>query len=176
MIGFRSAATILALPLLLGGSARADDVGANASRLGLDVSLDAPTAIRSQELEASRDDAGRERVIFEGSVVVEQADLRIFCDWLEATYPTEGEGGPERLVARGKVRIRQGESEVECTEAVFESKRQRAVCTSSDGPAILRRGDDIVEGREIVFDLARSTLRVSGGAIVRVQPKKDPEP
>ncbi len=171
MRGISSAAGILVLPLVLAGGVRADDVEESASRLGLDLQMDAPTSIRSEELEASRDDRGRERVIFQREVVVEQGDLTILCDWLEATYPKEGKG-VERLVARGKVRILQGESEVRCTEAVFDPSRQRVVCRSTKGPATLRRGGDVVEGKEIIFDLARSSLRVSGGATVRMQPKE----
>jgi lipopolysaccharide transport protein LptA len=146
-----------------------------AARFGLDLSADSPTSIRAEQLEASRDAAGRERVIFEGKVQVEQGGLLIFCDWLEATYPESGKGGAERLVARGNVRIRQGEREARCTEAVFEQARNRAVCRSSTGLASLRRGEDIVEGEEIVFDLARSSVRVSGGAVVRVAPRDEAE-
>ena len=173
MRGARSAGIVLVPLLLAGAGVRAEDVAESASKLGLEVSADAPTLIRADELEASRDDAGRERVTFRRNVVVEQGDLRIFCDWLEASYPSDGSGGPDRLVARGGVRIVQGDSEVRCTEAVFEPKRERAVCTSSDGPATLRRGNDLIEGKEIVFDLGRSTLRVSGGAIVRVRPSAE---
>jgi lipopolysaccharide transport protein LptA len=167
-------AALLSVALVGAGAAGAEEEAQEAAaRFGLNLSAEAPTSIRAQQLEASRDSAGRERVIFEGKVDVEQGDLRIFCDWLEATYPKSGEGGPERLVSRGNVRILQGEREARCTEAIFEPPRNRAVCRSSSGPASLRRGDDVVEGEEIVFDLARSTVRVSGSAIVRMAPREE---
>jgi hypothetical protein len=106
---------------------------------------------------------------------VDQGDLRIYCDWLQATYPPKGEGGPEKLVARGKVRLVQGDREARCTEAVFEQRRKMAICRSTSGPAVLRRGDDVVEGKEISFDLARSTVRVTGRAVVRVAPREEAE-
>ena len=144
-----------------------------AARFGLSLSEEAPTSIRSQELEAEQGPDGGERVVFRGEVVVEQGTLRIFCDRLEATYAKGGEGSPERMVCSGQVRLVQGEREASCTEAIFESRKNRAVCRSSDGPATLRRGESLVEGKEIVFDLARSTVKVTGGAVVRVAPRQE---
>jgi lipopolysaccharide transport protein LptA len=170
-------AALLALFLLLPDRAGAEDpVEEAAERFGLSLSSDAATSIRSRELEASRDDSGRERVIFLGEVQVDQGNLKIHCDWLEATYPKTGEGGPERLVARGNVRILQGGREARCTEAVFHGPENRAVCRSTSGSAVLRRGDDTVEGEEIHFDLASSTVKVKGGAFVRVGPREGGQP
>jgi lipopolysaccharide transport protein LptA len=145
-----------------------------AARFGLSLGK-GPTAIQAEQLEASRDAKGRESVVFQGGVRVDRGDLQIHCDWLQATYPPKGEGGPDRLVARGNVRLVQGDREARCTEAVFEEGRKLAICRSSSGPAVLRRGDDVVEGQEIVFDLARSTVRVTGRAVVRVAPREDEE-
>jgi lipopolysaccharide transport protein LptA len=167
----RALAAFLLLGFAPGAATPEDSPQEAAARFGLSLSADAPTSIGAQELEASRDAAGRERVVFVGDVKVQQGELEIFCDWLEATYPQSGEGGPEKLVARGNVRILQAETEAHCTEAVFEAPRNRAVCRSSPGPAVLRRGEDTVEGKEIHFDLARSTIKVIGGAFVRVAPQ-----
>ena len=175
-VGASAVALALLLTLVASGTAGEEESAEGAAaRFGLNLSGDAPTSIRAEQLEASQDASGRERVIFEGKVEVEQGPLRIFCDWLEATYSESGKGGPERLVARGRVRILEGGREARCTEAIFERVRNRAVCRSSTGPASLRRGDDVVEGEEIVFDLARSTVRVSGGAVVRVAPREEAE-
>jgi lipopolysaccharide transport protein LptA len=143
-----------------------------AAEIGLKFSSDVPTSIRADELEASRVEAG-ERVVFRGNVRVEQADLRIRCDRLEATYPRGRGGGPNHLVARGNVRILQGETQARCAEAVFDGVRNLATCRNADGRASLQRGDDIVEGAEIVFDMTESTVRVTGGAVVRMQPREE---
>jgi hypothetical protein len=56
---------------------------------------------------------------------------------------------------------------------VFDAVRNLATCKSADGRASLQRGDDVVEGAEIVFDMASSTVRVTGGAVVRMQPREE---
>ena len=150
-----------------------DATGEAAARFGLSLPAEAPTSIRSEELEAEQGPDGAERVVFRGAVVVEQGDLEVFCDRLEATYAKDGKGSPERMVCTGQVRLVQGEREASCTEAIFESRKNLAVCRSTDGPAILRRGESVVEGKEIVFDLARSTVKVTGGAVVRVAPREE---
>jgi lipopolysaccharide transport protein LptA len=145
-----------------------------AQRLGLRVARDAPMSIQADELEALREPDGRERVVFQRAVTVSQGDLQIECDWLEAIYPQQQDGGPERIVARGAVRIRQEGVEVTCAEAVFERQNDRAVCDGAAEPAVLRRGADVVQGRRIVFDLRQGKLSVSGGARVTVKPQKEP--
>ena len=128
--------------------------------------------IDSDELEVVRDDSGRERVVFRNRVRVVQGDLYLDCDWLEALYPKGAGGRPTQIVARGSVRIRQRDSEVLCTQAVFEDKACTAVCTGSPGPAELRRGENVIKGDEIVFNLCTGHLKVRGGARVRVMPKE----
>lgn len=144
-----------------------------AERMGLVFSKDAPMTIDSDELEVVRDDSGRERVVFQDNVRVVQGDLRLDCDWLRATYPKGAGGRPTQIVARGSVRMRQQDSEVLCTQAVFDDKACTAVCTSSPGPAELRRGENVIRGDEIIFDLCTGHLKVRGSARVRVMPKEE---
>ncbi len=134
-------------------------------RLGLTLSREEPMTITAQELEASRDDQGRERVLFRKQVRIVQGDLDLRCDFLEAIYPEGAGGRPRYITARGDVRMVQGDLEVECTEAVFDDAACSAVCTSSSGPAILRRGDSVIEGEEIYFDLCTGLLKVKRGQV-----------
>ncbi len=172
-----------ALALLTFGSAEAEDVGAagpppelplerTAQRLGLAVSRDAPITITSDELEVTRDENGSERVVFRRNVAVVQGDMRLRCDWLQAEYPGGAGGTPQRIVARGAVRMMQDDSEIRCTEAVFTNDACNAVCTSDSGPAELRRGENVIKGEEIVFDLCTGFLKVRGSARVEVKPEK----
>jgi lipopolysaccharide export system protein LptA len=178
----RLALAVLALLVLLPGAAPAADAAPvpatpappatqTAERLGLSLDSKKPMSIQAQELEAVRDPNGGEQVVFQNAVEVVQGDLRIDCGWLEARYGADRSGGPERITARGDVRIRQPGVEVRCDEAVFERAAQRAVCRRGGEGASLRRGDDVVVGREIEFDLARSVFRVRGGATVTIEPK-----
>jgi lipopolysaccharide export system protein LptA len=168
----------LAALLLLAPAAGAEEEAAGATpaaeraaaRFGLSLASDQKMSIRAEELEAVRGEAGAERVLFRRGVRATQGDLAIACDELEARYGKAEDGGPDQITARGEVRIRQKEVEVLCAEAVFQRLEQWAVCRGGSSEAVLRRGDDVVRGREIRFDLARGVLSVKGGARVTVEP------
>ena len=170
----RAAVSVLVLLLLLGtGRPAAADEPAEraAARIGFSLDKSAAMSIKARELEATREPDGRERVVFRHAVEAVQGDLAIDCDWLEALYGKDRSGGPERLEARGAVRIRQGDVEVRCAEAVFERTEDRALCRGAGGLAELQWGDDIVRGKQIEFDLASGVFKVRGGAHVTVKPK-----
>ena len=145
-----------------------------AGRLGLSVPRDAPMTIAAKELEAMRDGKGRERVVFRGDVRVEQGDLRVTCNWLEAIYPDGAGGQPDRITARGDVRIQQAETEVLCTEVVFTQGACDTLCTSDSGAAVLRRGENLIEGEQIHFDLCTGTLKVRNGQVKVRRGSEDP--
>jgi lipopolysaccharide export system protein LptA len=136
-----------------------------ADRFGLSVARNAPLTIEAVELEAMRDDQGRERVVFRRQVRVEQGGLRLGCDWLEAIYPDGAGGRPDRITARGAVRIAQADTAVDCTEVVFQNAACTATCTSDKGPAVLRRGENVIEGDEILFDICTGMLKVRNGRV-----------
>ena len=128
---------------------------------------DQPISIRADELEAiSRD--GERQLIFTANVHVEQADVRIESDRLEAYYP-KGAKQPDRLVATGNVRLIQKAVEARCDHAIYERVAQTLLC---EGAAELRDGDNRVAGARIEFDLAREIVRVKGGASVLIVPER----
>lgn len=148
------------------------DDARHARRLGILLGSDAPMKIRSDELEARSERAG-ERVVFRHHVEVVQEDLHLNCDRLEAVYVDGDRGGPASIVATGNVHIRQAETEVNCTRMVFDRVAGEAECTADPGWAVLRRGEDVVEGKRIEFDLRDGIVRVRGGARVRMVPVRE---
>lgn len=155
-----------------------------AERLGLDLEQDAAWNISSDELEYRRGDDGRERVLFHRSVEATQGNLRILCEELEAIYPGQegraalsGGGGPERILARGSVRILQPGIELLCAAALVDRTAQRALCRggTEGAPARLTRDRDVVTGREIEYDARTGTFKVRGGASVTVTPRAEEE-
>lgn len=176
----RSGSVALALALALGagvGPARAEDAAREgAAGLGISIRSDQPMQIDAEELEAVRDQNGGERVTFRRAVRARQGDLDLRCDWLEALYPEGGGRGPVRITARGSVRATQGDTAVACTEMVYDERDCRLTCSSSTGPAVVRRGEDVIRGREIAFDLCKGALKVKGGAQVQVRPEAEPAP
>ena len=158
----------IAMPAMLVAQ---DGVDKAVDRLGLAMDTELPMTIRSDELEAAPDAAGRDRVIFQRNVHVEQGDMVLRCDWLEAIYPKRSGsntgGRPDRITARGSVRIRQARNEARCSEAVFNNQACSAECTMKGGKAELRRGGDLIEADAIVFDLCKGVLKARGGVRIR---------
>lgn len=138
----------------------------------LDVSgnKDEPISIQSEELEVITLADGR-RVVFDGEVWVMQGDVELWCDHLEAHYPS-GESQPTRLLASGKVRLQQGNKRAECDDAVYLRTDQTITCR---GNARLTQHCDVVRGQEILFDIDREKVRVVGAASVELQPNCEVE-
>jgi lipopolysaccharide export system protein LptA len=138
------------------------------ARLGLgEFKSDAPIEIKADEAEIVAEGEGR-RLVFTGSVWVHQDTLTLRSDFLEAEY-VEGESEPRQLVARGTVRVEQGNRSARCDEARYERTSQQITCR---GHAELVQGCDIVRGELIVLDLAANKARVEGAASIVISPKQ----
>lgn len=124
---------------------------------------DKPLSIRSDELEAIEVE-GRRRLLFTRNVNIEQGDLRVHSDRLEALYPPGG-SQPDKLVANGHVRVSQTDKTMLCDVATFYQTEDRLVCT---GNAELRQGADRVKGKEIEIFVKQNRVKVKGGAVVNV--------
>jgi lipopolysaccharide export system protein LptA len=121
-------------------------------------------SIRSDELEVTQD--GDERhLVFSHAVRVEQGDVKLETDRLDAYYKA-GESQPDRLVARGSVQVVHGERQARCDTATFYNEERRVTCK---GHAELQQGCDLVRGEEIQFDLREERVRVVGAASVVIQ-------
>jgi len=120
-----------------------------------------PLKITSDQLEAVQKD-GKRTLVFKKSVHVQQGDLSIRCGLLEAFYPKDG-NQPDRLVARGQVRMAKASADqaASCDLAVYDRTRDRFTCK---GNASFRDGDNTLRGTEIDVDLKRETVQVRGGA------------
>ena len=131
---------------------------------------DKPLSIRSDELEAIETD-GRRRLLFTNKVQIEQGDLLVNSDRLEAFYPPGG-SQPDKLVASGHVRVSQTQRRMLCDKATFFQTEDRLLCV---GNAELQQGDDRVRGREIEIFIKQNRVKVKGGATVNVTPSQPDE-
>jgi lipopolysaccharide transport protein LptA len=127
-----------------------------------------PLSIRSGTLDA-REEEGARTVTFRDDVRVTQGDLTLRADVLEAAYAA-GEKQPRRLHAKGGVHVSQGEREARCREAVYRAHADEIVCR---GAGRLRDGEDVIEGEEITFDLARRTVAVEGATNLTLHPEAE---
>lgn len=131
---------------------------------------DQPLSIQSEELEAIEENGGR-KLVFTRSVEVQQGDLSVRSQRLEAFYP-KGAEQPDRLVASGQVRVRQGTRELSCNRATFFQGEERLLCV---GSARLREGENQVRGEQIEIFFDQDRIRVKGGAVVNVTPRQRAE-
>ena len=130
---------------------------------------DKPLSIKSDELEAI-EEGGSRRLVFHRNVNVEQDDLKVQANQLEALYPPGG-SSPDRLVARGNVKVIQLDKTMLCDVATFYQTQDRLVCV---GNAELRQGPDRVQGKEIEIFVKQNRVKVKGGATVNVAPSPSP--
>lgn len=121
-----------------------------------------PIEIQGDQLDAESIAGGR-RLSFVGNVGAEQGEIRLRCDRLEAFYPT-GASQPERIIARGSVRVQQGERTASCTEAIFYRAEDRIVCTGS--PAELTERCSRAEAEKITFYLESEKLEMVRGKVL----------
>ncbi len=131
-----------------------------------------PISIRADELEATAAE-GKRHLEFRGSVRVDQADLELHSQRLQAFY-AGGESQPQRLVAEGKVYVRQGASEAYCDVATYEVKTERIVCRGSARVVDAKRNS--MAGHTIEFDLAQERVTVKGGAHLVLHPEAKDAP
>jgi lipopolysaccharide export system protein LptA len=124
---------------------------------------DKPLSIRSDELEAIEVE-GKRHLLFTRNVNIEQGDLRVHSDRLEAFYPPGG-NQPDKLVANGHVRVSQLDKTMICEAATYFQTEDRLLCT---GNAELRQGTDKVTGKEIEIYPKQNRVKVKGGAVVNV--------
>jgi len=134
-------------------------------------SNDKPLAIRSDELEAI-EESGTRNLLFQRNVHVEQGDLVVNSDRLEAHYPP-GASQPDKLVATGHVRIKQKDRLLSCQNATYYQGEERLVCV---GDADLVSGNDRVHGDQIEIFTSQNRMKVLGRAVVNVTPDQKSEP
>jgi len=134
-------------------------------------SNDKPLAIRSDELEAV-EESGTRNLLFQRNVHVEQGDLVVNSDRLEAHYPP-GANQPDRMVATGHVRIKQKDRLLTCQNATYYQGEERLVCV---GDADLVSGNDRVHGDQIEIFTSQNRMKVLGRAVVNVTPDQKSEP
>lgn len=125
----------------------------------------APLSIESEELDIEEEN-GRRRLVFAGNVRATQGGLKLRAAHLVATYP-EGGRDPDRLEARGNVRLAQKNQKARCNGAVLDRVRDVFTCR---GDAAFRDGDSCMAGDEIVVDLRTDKVKVKGGASVLIKP------
>ena len=151
-----------------------------ALRLGI-TSNDAPVNIASEKLEMVPAPNGGDLIRFRGGVRLDQGDLELTCDLLDAYYAQGQTGRPKKIVATGSVRMKQLDMRLSCQRATFVDDECIAVCESNldcqssewpSEPAVLQRETNTVSGRLLEFDLCTGELTAPCGAKVELRDRR----
>jgi len=117
---------------------------------------------RPIEVTADRLDAnsGNGSVTFDGNVIARQGDVTMHSNRLHAEYSRKT-NAIERIEAEGAVRFVQEGREVRSARATLFNLEQRVVFS---GGAILRQGENTIQGEEITVYLRENRAVVTGAA------------
>jgi lipopolysaccharide export system protein LptA len=103
-----------------------------------------PVHIDSQQLEA---DYQKKLITFIGNVVARQEEFTLYADRL-LLFLDEKAGEIEKIVARGNVRMVQGNRKATCREATYYHREGMVVM---QGEPVVREGDNWVRGKRIIY-------------------------
>ena len=122
-----------------------------------------PVHITSQQLEA---DYQAKVITFIGDVVARQKEFTLYADRLFLYIGGEMKE-IEKIVARGNVRMVQGERTATCNEATYYHREGTVVLR---GEPVVREGDNWVSGKRIIYyiDEQKSVAEGEGGDRVKV--------
>ena len=117
-----------------------------------------------------RSENGGQKIIFSGNVAVTQDDMVITSDIIEV-YSTSDKKHTNEIVAIGNVEISRGNKKAKGDRAVYLKHLQKIILTGNP-KAIAWEGDDIIEGREMIFLMKKDRFVVNERVHAKLFPKK----
>ncbi len=127
---------------------------------------DLPISINADDLEAVMQ-GGKKKFVFRKNVVVEQGEMILHTDALEAFYP-EGGSEPDRLIATGNVFMEKDGSQLTCDHATYIRAEDRLIC---EGDALMVSGQDRLSAGRIDMQIETGVVKASIDVKVNVTPK-----
>ncbi len=121
-----------------------------------------PIEIQADTLDAQTVAGGR-RLRFSGHVNAVQGEISLQCEGLEAFYPT-GASEPDKLIAKGGIRVKQRDRTATCDEAIFYRSEDKLVCTGK--PAELTEECNRAEAERITFYLESEKVEMVRGKVL----------
>ncbi len=107
------------------------------------------------------------KVVFTGKplVTLTREDAVLTCRKLVAE--NDEQGRIRKAICSGDVKLTRGTRTVTCQTATFEEKAARVTCS---GNPVLRDGENVMRGEELVYDLAADTATLTGAKGVILPP------
>jgi lipopolysaccharide transport protein LptA len=133
--------------LILALSSLSIPVGFSQTAKDKDLKKDStPLEITSDRM---RSENGGQKIIFSGNVAITKKGMNITADILEV-YNTPDKKQTQEIVAIGNVKISRGDKKAKGDRAVYLEHLQKIILTGNP-KAVAWEGDDIIEGREMIF-------------------------
>ena len=118
-----------------------------------------------------RSENGGQKIIFSGNVAVKKKGISITADILEV-YNTPDKKQTQEIVAIGNVKISRGDKKAKGDRAVYLEHLQKIILTGNP-KAVAWEGDDIIEGREMIFLMNKDRFVVNERVRAKLFPKKN---
>jgi lipopolysaccharide export system protein LptA len=106
-----------------------------------------------------RSENGGQKIVFSGNVAVTKDGMTINSDIIEV-YSTSDKKQTEEIVAVGNVKISRGNKKARGDRAVYLQSLQKIILTGNP-KAFAWEGDDIIEGREMIFLMKKDRFVVN---------------
>ena len=117
-----------------------------------------------------RSENGGQKIIFSGNVAVTKEGISITSDILEV-YNTPDKKQTQEIVAIGNVKISRGDKKAKGDRAVYLEHIQKIILTGNP-KAVAWAGDDIIEGREMIFLMDKDRFVVNERVRAKLFPQK----
>ena len=117
-----------------------------------------------------RSENGGQKIIFSGNVAVTKDDMVITSDIVEV-YSSSDKKQTDEIVATGNVEISRGNKKLKGDRAVYLKHLQKIILTGNP-KAIAWEGDDLIEGREMIFLMKKDRFIVNERVHAKLFPKK----
>ena len=126
----------------------------------------APIEITSDRM---RSENGGQKIIFSGNVSIAKEGMTITSDIIEV-YSSTDKKQTEEIVAIGNVTITRGTKKAKGDRAVYLERLQKIILTGNP-KAIVLDGNDIIEGREMIFLMKKDRFVINKRVRAKLFPK-----
>ena len=126
----------------------------------------APIEITSDRM---RSENGGQKIIFSGNVLIAKEGMTIASDIIEV-YNSKDKKQTEEIVAIGNVTITRGTKKAKGDRAVYLERLQKIILTGNP-KATVEEGNDIIEGKEMIFLLKKDRFVINKRVRAKLFPK-----
>ena len=116
-----------------------------------------------------RSENGGQKIIFSGNVLIAKEGMTITSDIIEV-YNSTDKKQTEEIVAIGNVTISRGTKKAKGDRAVYLERLQKIILTGNP-KATVWEGNDIIEGREMIFLMKKDRFVINKRVRAKLFPK-----